>query len=116
MDLLTVLTASDDVQVSCSLSQTVSSIFPNLVKSSHSPKSFSNTLLMIFLTVSDDHESCSLSEMVSGIFPNLVKVLTLQITFQILYSLLLMIYLLFLVMTMSLAHCLRQQALCFQIW
>src|SRR3984957_456640 len=60
MDLFTVLTASNDVQVSCLLSQTVSSIFPN-------------ALLMIFHTVSNDHESCSLSEMVSSIFPNLVK-------------------------------------------
>jgi len=73
MDLFTVLTASNDVQVSCLLSQTVSSIFPNLVKSSHSLNNFPNALLMIFHTVSNDHESCSLSEMVSSIFPNLVK-------------------------------------------
>ena len=73
--LLIFLTVFDDHET-CSMSQTVSSIFSNLVKFSTFQITFQticSLFLMILLIVSDDHESCSLSETMSTMFPNLVK-------------------------------------------
>ena len=54
MVLLIVLTGSDDVHGSSSLSQIVSSMFPYIVKSFHNPNNLPNTLL----SVSDDFAHC----------------------------------------------------------
>ena len=73
--LMIFLTVSDDHET-CSMSQTVSNIFSNLVKFPTLQITFQiicSLFLMILLIVSDNHESCSLSETMSTMFPNLIK-------------------------------------------